>query len=118
MAPRGVKQDEVEPPADHRPDHPALAPQFVGVEMFVIELEAGIAGELARLKAERAELDRSAADPIEALEHRRDLGRGHVRAKLRDLLVLALALVDDILPAAQAGDEADPVEEWPVQGPV
>ena len=40
MRPRGVEQDQVKPAVDHRADDPALAPQFVAVEMLVIELEA------------------------------------------------------------------------------
>src|SRR5690348_9485797 len=86
--------------------------------MLVIELEAVRAEERPRLQREGFEIDRSAAHPIETLEHRRDFGRSHFGAEFRHLLVGGLALADQKMAAVEAADEADPVEERPVERPV
>ena len=52
---------------------------------------------------ERPEIDRPAAHPEQAFEHRRDFGRGHVRAELGHLAVGAAALADEVFAARQAG---------------
>src|SRR6185437_666452 len=98
----GVEHDQVELTVDDRADRPALAPQLVVVEMLVVELEAVRAEELARLDRQGVEIDRAAAYPIEALEHRRDLRRRHVGAELGHLLVGAMALTDHEMAASQA----------------
>src|SRR4029079_6988429 len=54
MRSRGIEQDQVKPAVDHRADDAALAPQFVAVEMLVIELEAVGAEERPRLQAQGA----------------------------------------------------------------
>ena len=43
MRARGIEEDQVEAPVDHGADRPALAPQFVAIEMLEVELEARIA---------------------------------------------------------------------------
>src|SRR3982751_4690920 len=86
--------------------------------MLVIELEPVGAEERPRLERQGLEINRSAFDAIEALEHRGDFGRSHVRPELRHLLIGALALPDEIGAALEAADEAHAVEQRTVERPV
>src|SRR4029079_7689844 len=65
-----------------------------------------------------AEIDRSAANAVQALDHRRDFGRSHVGAEDRHLLAPCAPLADQALGVLQGGDETDPVEQRAVLGPV
>jgi hypothetical protein len=91
---------------------------LVAAEMGVIELEAGPAEEVARLQPRHLEPGRAGPDPVEALDHRRDLGGVHVGAEIGHLAVGLAALLDDALVVLQPADEGDAVEQRPVQGPI
>src|SRR5687768_10942763 len=82
---RGVEEGEIKAVVDNRADRPALALDLVAADMLVIELEAGMAEEIAGLQAGHPERGRAGADAVEALDHRGDLGRAHVGAEVGDL---------------------------------
>ena len=118
MRARGIEEDQVELAVDHRADR--RGPCATARRRRDARNRAGsrwrrgTAAAAATASGNRP----PAPHPVQALEHRRDFRRGHVRAELRHLLVGALALADQVAAALQAGDEADPVEIRPVERPV
>src|SRR5438270_4945124 len=116
---RGIGHDHLELAIDGRADRAAAAPQLVVVEMLIIELKTTSgAEERPGLQRQHMEIDRAAADSVQALDHRRDFRRGHVGAEDRHLLAGALPLADQRLAVLQARDEADPIEQRAILGPV
>ncbi len=113
-----VQQDEIETAVDNRADRSSLPPHFVAIQMLEIILEAVRPQKHARRQRSRSEVDRAAANPEQAFDHRSDLGRGHVGPELGDLPVLATALPDDGLPVFHSCHKADRVEIRTVLGPV
>src|SRR6476469_2960160 len=101
MRSRGVVEDQVEATVDDGADRPAFAPQFVAVEMLVIELKAVGAEEWTRLQAKGPVVDRPTADAKQALDHRRHLRRRHVRTEDRHLLCCRPPLADERLTVPQ-----------------
>src|SRR6478672_105804 len=118
MRTRSIEHDEVKLAADDRADGAALSPQLIAVEMLIVELESAGAEERTRLDRQRVEIHGPATHPIEALEHRGDLGRSHIRPELRHLLVGRPALADHEVAAPEAGDERDAIEQRTVQRPI
>src|SRR5436853_1212494 len=118
MGPGGVEQGQIKTALDDGADRPPPPPDLVAAEIVVVELEAGPAGEVARLHSGDVELAGAGSDPVEALDHPAQFGRAHVGAEIGDLAVGLAALLDDALVVLERSDEGEAVEQGPVQGPV